>query len=371
MSESRRPAPSLRGLAVHLGVMASYLAIALLHLRPLAASLSTAIPRGNREDALLHGWILNWTARQLGRDPLALFDSNSFFPYPRSLAYTEHFVPEALPVMPLAAWVENPILLYNLAFLFTFVAAGWGTFLLVRRLTGDPAAAWVAGAFACWFPAKRWTLAHLNTISVHWVPFALLALVGMLRRPGLARALIAGAFVALASLSSLYYSFYFPLLLVPTTLLLVWGDELRLDRRRFGALCLATLTAALLVAPVLAPYADLYPRERGEYEYQAWPASGSDAAEFLILDSWLWSWTVPAAGAKLAAPWLPGLVALWLCWLALRGPRHAAEPRSGPGRRTGRWGAMLAFGVAAIVALRFLLEHHRAWQLDQQAPDRP
>ena len=61
-------------------------------------------------------------------------------------------------------------------------------------------AAWVAGAFCCYFPAKRWNLAHINTISLHWVPFAMLSLHRLLERPNLARAVVAGVMVTLAGL---------------------------------------------------------------------------------------------------------------------------------------------------------------------------
>ena len=113
---SNAPPTSLaRRLGTHVAVLASYTLLAFIHLRPLASRFTETIPRAERMDSLLHGWIINWTARQLLRAPWQLFQANIFFPHPDALAYTEHMVPEALPVVPVRALTGNPVLTYNVA----------------------------------------------------------------------------------------------------------------------------------------------------------------------------------------------------------------------------------------------------------------
>ena len=103
-------------------------------------------------DSLLNMWILAWDSEQL----LALlrgdltrlatfFEANIFHPAPLTLAYSELLLPQAIQALPVYAISGNPILIYNLLFLSTFVLCGLGTFLLVRELTGSPMAAFVAG----------------------------------------------------------------------------------------------------------------------------------------------------------------------------------------------------------------------------------
>lgn len=343
----------IRRAAVHLGVIASYLGIALFHLRPLGSVLTTHMQRGGNEDVWLHGWILNWTARALGRDPLSMFDSNAFFPYPKSLAYTTHFIAQALPVAPLRAFTDDPVVIYNVAFLLTFVLAGWFTFLLVRRLTGDPWAAWVAGAFACWFPAKRWSLAHINTITLHWVPLALLCLHRMIERPRVWIAAAAGLTVALASLSSDYYTFYFPILLVFGLPLLPWAQGEPLDRRRVAAIVGAGVVTAAVMAPVLAVYAGLWIPERGGDRALVATVSGLDVRDLVTIESWAWSAVLPEAMvARASTALFPGLVALVLAAGAFLGGRTGARGlghRLSASPRLARWYAFM-IGLALLIA---------------------
>lgn len=355
---------ALRRLGVHLAVIGSYLVIALVALRPLGGQLTRTLPRAEQHDVLLHGWILAWTARQLLRAPWDLFDANVFFPYQQSLAYTEHLLPEALPVAPLYAITDDPVLAYNVAYLLVFVLGGWGTFLLLRRLTGDPWAAWVGGTFACWFPARRWNLAHINTLAVHGVPFALLALHRLLERPGVGTAVLAGVTVALASLTSAYYTIYLPLiLLVVVPLMARAGGHLR-DPKRIAAVGLAAATALALATTILLPYLQAWGGEAQPWELQV--AGAVDVGEFLVLDSLLWhDWLVPDDLDPLTSPFFPGLVATGLALVAAFGPDRT-DRASGSGPRSSgvrRAASVFGHGLAAatlVATLGHLVAHHRA-----------
>ena len=60
------------------------------------------------------------------------WSANIFAPHPLSLAYSEHFLPQAIQAFPIYAATKNPILCYNLLFLSTFALAGLGV-----ELAGD------------------------------------------------------------------------------------------------------------------------------------------------------------------------------------------------------------------------------------------
>ena len=86
------------------------------------------------------------------------------------------------PVRPGAAdlpvyWLTgNIILCYNLLFISTFVLSAFGTYLLVRDLTGDRRAAFIAGLVYGFLPYRIASVPHLQVMSSQWMPFALYGL---------------------------------------------------------------------------------------------------------------------------------------------------------------------------------------------------
>src|SRR5262249_57253142 len=99
---------------------------------PFAAALPRHIA-GDFGDPLFTSWVIAWDATHLGR---GWWNANIFAPRPLALAYSEHFLPQALQALPIYAATGNPILCYNLLFLSTFVLCALGMFLFARELTG-------------------------------------------------------------------------------------------------------------------------------------------------------------------------------------------------------------------------------------------
>src|SRR4029077_13618480 len=95
-------------------------------------------------DYTLNAWALAWVVHQAPRDPLHLFDANIFYPEKRTLAFSEHLVPQAVVAAPVLWLGGSAVLAANIAILAGFILSGWITALVVRRWTGD----WVAGLVA-------------------------------------------------------------------------------------------------------------------------------------------------------------------------------------------------------------------------------
>jgi len=112
---------------------------------------------------MLHGFTGFWTG---------LF----FYPYPDTVAYSEHLLGIAVFTAP-AQWLTgNPIVALNLAMVASTALAGVGMFLLARDLTGRADAAVVAGvAFAC-TPYRLPLASHLQVLVSGWMPVALYGL---------------------------------------------------------------------------------------------------------------------------------------------------------------------------------------------------
>ena len=145
-------------------------------------SSPTALPGDLGDPAFLTG-VLAW-----GSDHwLALFSGNLgaastfwdapiFYPERVATALSEHIALHSLLTLPVYLVTRNAVLCYNLWFLATFVLSAFGMYLLVRDLTGRPGAAVVAGLAFGFAPYRIATLAHLQVLSSHWMPFVLLGL---------------------------------------------------------------------------------------------------------------------------------------------------------------------------------------------------
>ena len=149
----------------------AYAAITIAATWPLVLGLDRDVA-WDLGDPLFVMWVLAWDCKQLlaalGGDPgrlASLFDANIFHPAPLTLAYSEHFVGQALQVLPIYAATGNPILCYNLLFLSTFVLSGLGAYLFVRDLTGSHAAGFVAGLAFAFAPYRFPQASHLQVLS--------------------------------------------------------------------------------------------------------------------------------------------------------------------------------------------------------------
>jgi hypothetical protein len=242
---------------------AAYLAIALVATWPLARGLGRDVA-WDLGDSILNIWAIAWDCEQLlaivrgdvGRIA-TFFDANIFYPERLTLAYSDHLIAQAIQIFPVYAVSRNPILCYNLLFLSTFVLSALGMYLLVRELTGDWRAAFVAGLLYGFAPYRLPQSSHLQVLSSQWMPFVLYGLTrhfdtGRLRP-------LAGASIALVAqnLSSGYYLLFFAPLVVVYAAWEGWRRGAWRDRRTWTRLVLAGSAVAAVTAPFLLPYAAL------------------------------------------------------------------------------------------------------------------
>ena len=197
------------------------------------------IPTG---DVFGNIWALTWVSRHL-LTPGRLFAANLYYPDPASLASTESLLAESLVAAPLLALGVSPVGSYNVVWLITYPLSGLGAYLLARHLSGSAAGAFLAGlAFA--FSAYRLESAvHIQTLSIQWLPFAVLFLLRALDSPTVSNLVGCGAFVLLQALSSGYYA----ALLAP-----VLGVTLLFHARAAGSRALLRVAAALVLSAVVA-----------------------------------------------------------------------------------------------------------------------
>ena len=325
-----------------------YAALTIAMTWPLATGLTHDIP-GDFGDPLFTSWVLSWDATHLGR---GWWSANIFAPHPLSLAYSEHFLPQALQALPIYALTRNPILCYNLLFLSTFALSGLGMFLLGRELTGSAVAGLVAGLAFAFTPSRIANIPHLQVLSSAWMPFVLYGLHRYFET-GRVRPL-AGAAAAwlVQNLSSGYYLLFFTPIVI---LYIAWELTRRARWRDAGTLIRIGCAIAIVLAataPFLLPYLELRrlgfsPRSLAETQ-----RFSADVYAYFTADPNLWLWgPIAQAWPKAEGLLFPGVT---IVVLAAFGMRHQdAEQSSSP--RSLRPLRFLLIVAAAAVLTALLL----------------
>jgi PA14 domain len=242
----RLPAPTTpRQIAASL---AGYLILAAALSWPLVTDLRHIGPV-DRVDGRLNAWILAWDAHALVHQPSSVFEAPIFHPLPDALTFTENLLLPAALALPFTL-AAGPLLAYNLLFFASAILSGLGTELLVRRVTGDRLASFVAGtAFA--IGGHRWVrMAHLHVELTWLLPFALLALDRFWEKRSVRRALVVGLVLALQGWSSVYVGAMAATVLAVGVALMAPG----LGLRGLARLAAGFALAAMLLAPVARPY---------------------------------------------------------------------------------------------------------------------
>ncbi|MGB9751520.1 hypothetical protein [Roseiflexus castenholzii] len=249
----------------------AYLLLAVVFTWPLAAHGTTAL--GGGLDPMLQTWVLAWNTHAMTTNPLTVWHAPIFFPYPDTLAYSDHHLLLSLVVLPLII-AGGPVLAYNLLTLTSYALTGWAVYLLAREMFANAPNEWIraTGAFAAGavfaFGTYRMThFVHLQLLQTAWLPLALLFLRRLLRAPdgsgGCWRdAAFFGLFAGIQCVTALYYASFTALAL--GLYVAIWLPEAlhspaRADLwRRSGSLALGGGVAALIIIPLTLPYVRVY-----------------------------------------------------------------------------------------------------------------
>ncbi len=309
---------------------------------PLVTGLTHHVP-GDFGDPLFSSWVISWDATHLGR---GWWSANIFAPHPLSLAYSEHYLPQALEAWPIYAATGNAILAYNLLFLSTFVLSGLGMFLLGRELTGNAAAGLVAGLAFAFTPYRIASIPHLQVLSSAWMPFVLF---GLRRHFATGRVRpLAGAVLAwiAQNLSCGYYLLFFSPVVV---LYIVWELVTRglwKDPRALLRMAAAGTVVLAATIPFLLPYLELRQLGFNARSLAETRKFSADVFAYFTADPNLRLWgSVARAWPKAEGLLFPGLTIVVLA--ALGAGAERALPRAGRRLRV----IFLALGAIVIALL--------------------
>ena len=144
----RSPSPegSRQRWAWHVGAALLFATLAVGGQRGLVAGLGDHVffqelPAGN--DCLLHVWTLAWDQHALATHSVGVLDANIFYPYPRTLLYSDNLLGLAVLLVPFRLATANPVLIHNLVTLAAPALDALALYALALTLTGEPGAAFL------------------------------------------------------------------------------------------------------------------------------------------------------------------------------------------------------------------------------------
>lgn len=296
-------------------------------------------------DPLFNSWVLAWNAHKLGRgEVFDLFDANIFYPFRRTLAYSEHLFPQSLLVAPIIWLSGNPVLAHNLILLLAFLSSALGMFALARRFTGCAVGSFLAGVIFAFSPFMFSHLSHVQVLCAGGIPLTLLFLDRFLDSRRWRDAWLFALAFAVQILANGYYALF---------LSLAAGAVFALEmvrRRRVGDLLVwrRLVLVGMAVAAVTAPFFRQYMLMQKEMGFVREPMSETTLSSFLAAPpiNRLYGKVTAALGTS-EGRLFPGAVALAL---ALGGIAYRL-------RRHGRPGAaeVTLVGTAALAVAGALL----------------
>lgn len=210
-------------------------------------------------DPYLNLWILGWGLRAWTMDPFSVlsgrvFNANIFFPAEGTLAYSDHFLLQALVFAPVYAVTQNAVLCYNLLLLASIALSGVAMHACVRAVTGSERGAYIAGlAWACW-PYRTAHLLHIQLQALYFMPLAALCLHRVVARGRWRDVTLLGVATAAQVIASVYYGLMTAVLLAIGSATLAWTTGQARSVRFWSRLGAAGVLALLLSAPLLLPY---------------------------------------------------------------------------------------------------------------------
>lgn len=279
-------------------VLVGFTAIAVWLTWPLAYQLGSLAYRQDNGDGQFSIWNVAWVAHALTSDPFTVFNANIFYPHHDTLAYSEANLGAGLLAVPAYWLTRNPYAAHNTALIGSFVLSATATYYLVRHLFKSRPAAAVSAICFAFAPHIFAHLLHIQLLMTAGIPLSLLAFHRLSERPSLGRGAALGAAMALQVFFCAYYAVFTVLVIGYAVLFAAATGRRWNDPRYWMAIVVAACVAAVLAAPVIAPYALIH-RTSGPLR------SLADAARYAA------DWRAYFASSAFGHSWMLRLLGHW------------------------------------------------------------
>lgn len=146
--------------------------VAMIFNAPMLPRMTDSMPEIGFGDPYLTAWMVAWDGHALIEQPTDIWQSNTFWPYDDTLAFSDALLGYA-PAGLIGDGVQAAVVRHNLLYLFAHAFAFFGAYVLARELGVSPLAAMVAAAAFAYAPWRLDQRTHLHVISSGGVPLTI------------------------------------------------------------------------------------------------------------------------------------------------------------------------------------------------------
>ena len=312
--DMKKPLPSYcSNVRQELLVIGSFLVVLLLYRFEAILNINSSYLGGFSGDGGLYVWLTKSNARDLFSLPW--FNTKSFFPYTRTLAWSDNFILPSTITNCLHFLGLSFIAGYNCTLLLATLLNGYFTYLLAFRLNGKLLYSFVSGFFMLTLPTFTFNLGHPQLQFFFPVPLGIYFLFNFLETRKAIHAVSVGLTIVALFLSCVYYAVFLALALaVLLVVLLIIRREL-LPLSILLKFLFAAAAGLIALLPFLAPYLavqDVFGK-RGLYEPYYFSATGLSYLSS-VPGNLLYSFTSSFSAAE--AHLFPGIIGFLLLLIA-------------------------------------------------------
>jgi hypothetical protein len=208
-------------------------------------------------DELLIAWIQNWNIHKILEGPLGflgIFNTNSYFPYLNTLAYSETFITSSLISFLPLLFLKEPIAANNVTIVSSIALLGFCSYLLAFYLTKDFAFSFLSGILIQFSPAILDKLVHLQVLTIYFLPLAIYFFINFLQT----KKFIYYFIFLFILLLQIYNSFMPGYFIIFSALLIsfffITENKKKLKSFNLKKIILPLFVLFLLVIPIILPY---------------------------------------------------------------------------------------------------------------------
>src|SRR5258706_712838 len=118
-------------------------------------------------------WIQNWVVHSIFTNPLGLFDTNVYYPFHNTLAYSDTFLSSSILVLPIYFLIREPLVLSNTTFITSLILLGFSIYILSYYITKNFWISILSGILINFSPYVLDKRIHIQILAVEGVPFAI------------------------------------------------------------------------------------------------------------------------------------------------------------------------------------------------------
>jgi hypothetical protein len=196
-------------------------------------------------------------AHALTTNPNRLYDANIFHPHRNALAFSEANLGAGLLAVPIWLFTKNAFAALNVVVLFSFASSVVATFYLVRYLTHDARAAWIAGFLYAFCPYLFAHTAHIQLLMAAGIPLSMLLMHRLVDSPSPARGALLGLGLAAQALSCAYYGIFAAMMVGLATIFYAWSRRLFRSPKYWTAIVIGAAVSIGIIAPFFIPYLEI------------------------------------------------------------------------------------------------------------------